>query len=227
MPDQGHSQDRSDGEAIRVLLVDDHPVVRHGVAAMLAVRDDLTLVAAAATAAQARDRVTARRPDVALVDIQLPDGDGVELIRELRSRDPRLACLVFTSYADDDAMYRSMLAGAAGYVVKDAPAEHLEDALRRAAAGEHLLERSARAEVRSHRVPAGDSRLAPLTPQEERILGLVMDGATNGEIAARLSLAEKTVRNYVSNMLTKLGMRNRTEMAVYAATAAAHRDESS
>lgn len=203
--------------AISVVVVDDHAVVREGLATMLEEVDGIELVGSASSTSEARDLVLRLRPTVAIVDVRLPDGNGVELIRDLRSSLPDLECLVFTSYADEQAVYRAAVAGAAGYLLKDAAASEVGEAVRQAAAGELVIEPGIVEELRdaARELPDDEALLAPLTPQERRILKMVMDGSTNGEIAIQLGLAEKTVRNYVSNMLTKLGMRNRTQMAVY------------
>lgn len=211
--------------AIRIFLLDDHEVVRRGVRDLLESEPDLEVVGEASTAAEAVARIPATRPDVAVLDVRLPDGTGVEVCREVRSQDPDLACLMLTSYADDEALFESIVAGAAGYVLKEVRGGELIDSIRRVAAGETLLDPAVTTKVleRLRRGPEEDSRLAGLTDQERRILELLADGLTNRQIAEAMFLAEKTVKNYVSNLLAKLGMSRRTEAAVYAARLAERR----
>ena len=205
--------------AIRVFLLDDHEIVRRGVRELLESTGDIEVVGEAATAQQARDRVGPSRADVALLDVQLPDGTGIEVCRDLRSDHPETVCVMLTSFADDEAILDAVVAGASGYVLKQVRGSDIVDAVRRAAAGEQLLDPAlvARAVERLRRGPLEDERLRGLTPQESRILGLLADGLTNRQIAAEMFLAEKTVKNYVSNLLSKMGMSRRTEAAVYAA----------
>jgi len=205
--------------AIRVFLLDDHEIVRRGVRDLLETAGDIQVVGEAGTAQQARDRAGLVDADVALLDVQLPDGSGVEVCRDLRSAHPDLACVMLTSFADDEAMFDAVVAGASGYVLKQVRGSDIIDAVRRAAAGEQLLDPGLvnRAIERLRRGPEQDERLKDLTPQESRILGLLADGLTNRQIAAEMFLAEKTVKNYVSNLLSKMGMSRRTEAAVYAA----------
>lgn len=205
--------------AIRVFLLDDHEIVRRGVRELLESTGDIEVVGEAATAQQARDRVGPSRADVALLDVQLPDGTGIEVCRDLRSDHPEIVCVMLTSFADDEAILDAVVAGASGYVLKQVRGSDIVDAVRRAAAGEQLLDPAlvARAVERLRRGPLEDERLRGLTPQESRILGLLADGLTNRQIAAEMFLAEKTVKNYVSNLLSKMGMSRRTEAAVYAA----------
>jgi len=204
---------------LRVFLLDDHEVVRRGVRDMLEATGDIEVVGEAATAAEALQRVPATAPDVAVLDVRLPDGSGIEVCRELRSQLPDLKCLMLTSFTDDEALIDALMAGASGYVLKDIRSGGLVESIRRVAAGESLLDPHATARVleRLRNPTARDERLASLSPQESRILGLLAKGMTNRQIATEMYLAEKTVKNYVSNLLLKLGMHRRTEAAVYAA----------
>jgi DNA-binding NarL/FixJ family response regulator len=204
---------------ITVFLVDDHEVVRRGVRDLLESSGDVTVVGEAGTVAEALQRVPAAAPDVAVLDVQLPDGTGIELCRELRSGRPELACLMLTSFPDDDALLDAVVAGASGYVLKQVRGSDLLDAVRRVADGQSLLDPvlRQRAAQRIRSGPEEDERLRHLTPQERRILDLLADGLTNRQIADEMYLAEKTIKNYVSNLLAKMGMSRRTEAAVYAA----------
>ncbi len=202
---------------IRAFLMDDHEVVRHGVRALLESTGDIVVAGEAGTAAEALARIPAVRPDVAVLDVRVPDGNGIEVCREVRST-LAIPCLILTSYSDDEALFESIMAGASGYVLKQVRGNELTTAVRRVAAGESLLDPAITAKVldRLRRPPTEDARLASLTPQERRILHLIADGLTNRQIAGELFLAEKTVKNYVSNLLAKLGMERRTEAAVFA-----------
>jgi DNA-binding NarL/FixJ family response regulator len=206
--------------AIRVFLLDDHEVVRRGLMQLLEAEADIEVVGEAATAAQARARIPALRPDVAILDVRLPDGDGVSVCRDIRSEiDPPPACLMLTSFSDDEALFDAIMAGASGYLLKQVTGNDLVGAIRRLADGESLLDPRLTAAVleRLRRGPEQDDpRYASLTEQERRILDLIAEGLTNRQIAQRMFLAEKTVKNYVSGMLRKLGMERRTEAAVYA-----------
>ncbi len=204
---------------IRVFLLDDHEVVRRGVRELLEAQDDFEVVGEAATAAEGLSRIPPTHPDVAVVDMRLPDGNGVEVCRDIRSHDPRLQCLILTSFADDEALFDSIMAGAAGYLLKQIKGTDLVDAIRRVASGQSLLDPQVTNRVleRLRRGPEEDERLARLTEQERKILDLIAQGLTNRQIAERIFLAEKTVKNYVSNVLAKLGMERRTEAAVFAA----------
>ena len=206
----------------RVFLLDDHEVVRRGLRELFESEDDLTVVGEAATAQEALARVPASNPDVAVLDVRLPDGDGVEVCRDLRSAMPELKCLMLTSFADDEALFSAILAGASGYVLKQIRGSDLVSAVRRVAAGESLLDPSLTRQVmeRLRGENVEDERLARLTTQERKILELIADGKTNRQIADELYLAEKTVKNYVSNLLSKMGFARRTEAAVYAAVLA-------
>ena len=202
---------------IRIFLLDDHELVRRGLHELLSLEDDLVIVGEAASAQEALARIPATRADVAVLDVRLPDGSGVEVCREIRSRFPDLHCLMLTSYADDEAMVDALLAGAGGYVLKDIRGADLVGAVRRVAAGESLLDPKATERVlnRLRSGPPGDDRLNGLTGQERRILELIGEGLTNRQIGERLHLAEKTVKNYVSSLLAKLGMERRTQAAAY------------
>jgi DNA-binding NarL/FixJ family response regulator len=203
----------------RVFLLDDHEVVRRGLHELFEAEDDLSVVGEAATADEAMARVPATRPDVAVLDVRLNDGDGVEVCRALRSALPELKCLMLTSFADDEALFSAILAGASGYVLKQVKGSDLVSAVRRVAAGGSLLDPALTRQVmdRLRGEKAEDERLVRLTGQERNILELIADGKTNRQIAEELFLAEKTVKNYVSNLLSKMGFARRTEAAVYAA----------
>jgi DNA-binding NarL/FixJ family response regulator len=211
---------------IRVFLVDDHEIVRRGVRELLEVEDDIEVVGEAGTVEQAVHRGSVCAPDVALLDVQLPDGTGIEVCRDLRSARPDLRCIMLTSYADDEAMMNSVVAGASGYLLKQVRGADIVDAVRRVGAGESLLDPTVTARVveRLRSGPEEDARLKELTGQERKILNLLADGLTNRQIGEELFLAEKTVKNYVSNLLTKMGMSRRTEAAVYAARLDERRD---
>jgi DNA-binding NarL/FixJ family response regulator len=204
---------------VRVFLLDDHEVVRRGVRELLEVEEDFEVVGEAGTAEEALTRIPSARPDVAVVDMRLPDGNGVEVCREVRSANPSVQCVVLTSFADDEALFDSIMAGAAGYLLKQIKGADLVDAIRRVAAGQSLLDPNVTARVleRLRKGPEEDERLARLTDQERKILDLIAEGLTNRQIGERMFLAEKTVKNYVSNLLSKLGMERRTEAAVFAA----------
>ena len=211
-------------EPIRVFLLDDHEVVRRGVRELLEAEADITVVGEADTAETALARVPATRPDVALLDVRLPDGDGVDVCREIRSQNPAIACIMLTSFSDDEALFQAILAGASGYLLKQIRGTDIVDAVRRVAAGQSLLDPAVTTRVleRLRNPPEEeDERLARLTPQERRILMLIADGLTNRQIANEIHLAEKTVKNYVSNLLAKLGMERRTQAAVFATRLAA------
>jgi DNA-binding NarL/FixJ family response regulator len=211
---------------VRLFLVDDHEIVRRGVRDLLEAEDDLEVVGEAGTVEQALDRLPSANPDVALLDVQLPDGSGVELCRDVRSRHPEVACLMLTSFTDDEAMFEAVVAGAAGYLLKQVRGADIVDSVRRVAAGQSLLDPTMTTRVidRLRAAPEEDERLRSLTGQERRILTLLADGKTNRQIADEMFLAEKTVKNYVSNLLSKMGMRRRTEAAVYAARLDERRD---
>ncbi|WP_282696397.1 response regulator transcription factor [Streptomyces sp. CC208A] len=217
---------REEGK-IRVFLLDDHEVVRRGVRELLSVEDDIEVVGEAGTAEDALVRIPATRPDVAVLDVRLPDGSGVEVCREVRSQDESVKCLMLTSYADDEALFDAIMAGASGYVLKAIRGNELLNAVRDVAAGRSLLDPVATARVlerlRDGTTPKGDDRLAHLTEQERRILDLIGEGLTNRAIGERLHLAEKTIKNYVSSLLSKLGMERRSQAAAYVARLQAER----
>jgi DNA-binding NarL/FixJ family response regulator len=202
-----------------VFLLDDHEVVRRGLRELLETEPDLDVVGEAASAEEALTRIPAAAPDVAILDVRLPDGDGVAVCRELRSLMPALRCLMLTSFADDEALFSAIMAGASGYVLKQIRGSELVNAVRRVAQGESLLDPALTRQVmdRLRGEEEQDERLARLTAQERKILDLIAEGRTNRQIAEELFLAEKTVKNYVSNLLSKMGFARRTEAAVYAA----------
>ena len=206
---------------ISVFLLDDHEVVRRGLRQLLELEADIEVVGEAATAAQALARVPAVRPDVAILDVRLPDGQGVAVCREIRSIiDPPPACLMLTSFSDDEALFGAIMAGAAGYMLKQVTGNDLVSAVRTLAGGHSLLDAGVTAAVLDRLRGSGqaeDPRYGTLSPQERRILDLIAMGMTNRQIAGQLFLAEKTVKNYVSTLLHKLGFDRRTEAAVYAA----------
>ncbi len=208
----GHGQ-------IRVFLLDDHEVVRRGVRELLEAEPDIIVIGEAGTAASALARIPALRPDVAVLDVRLPDGDGVTVCREIRSRMPEVACLMLTSFGDDQALFDAIMAGAAGYVLKQIRGTDLVGAVRTVAAGESMLDPEAASRVMKHMrdQAARTDPLAGLTGQERRILELIGEGLTNRQIGERMYLAEKTVKNYVSALFAKMGMERRTQAAAYAA----------
>jgi DNA-binding NarL/FixJ family response regulator len=203
---------------IRVFLLDDHEVVREGVRRLLEVDGELEVVGEAATAAEALARIPPARPDVAVLDVRLPDGDGIDVCREIRSLHPEVACLMLTSFSDDEALARAVLAGASGYVLKQIKGNELVTAVRAAASGERLINSAATRDVLDALRRAHDERegVDRLTPREREILDLIAEGKTNREIGLDLFLAEKTVKNYVSNLLAQLGMGRRSAAAAYA-----------
>lgn len=212
--------------SIKVFLLDDHEVVRRGLRELIEADPDMTVVGESASAQEATRRIPAMRPDVAVFDARLPDGSGIDVCRQVRSVDPSIRGLILTSYDDDDALSAAVLAGASGYLLKDIRGVGIIDAIRRVAAGEDLLDHERAERLRSGwSDPAGeDPRLRSLTPTEHRILVHVAEGLTNRQIGETMSLAEKTVKNYVSAVLAKMGMERRTQAAVYAATHGLARD---
>jgi two-component system response regulator DevR len=203
-------------EVIRVFLVDDHELVRRGIGELLSLEPDIEIVGEASTVAQAESRIAATHPDVAVLDVRLPDGSGIDLCREVRSRNPGTTCLMLTAYDDDDAIRAAVLAGASGYVLKDIRGSGLVDAIRAVAAGRSLIDPRLvkRVVERITTTSPENPLLDSLTPRERDLLQLIAEGLTNREIGVRMSLAEKTVKNYVSMMLSKLGLHRRTQAAI-------------
>ncbi len=210
--------------SIRVFLLDDHEVVRRGLREMLEAEDDMEVVGEAGTAEEAFGRIPATTPQVAVLDVRLPDGDGVEVCREIRARHPEISCIMLTSFSDDEAVYAAIMAGASGYLLKQIRGTDLVAGIRKVAMGQSLLDPTVTTRIleRLRRKDDADE-LASLTDQERNILELIAEGLTNRQIGERMYLAEKTVKNYVSNMLAKLGMSRRTEAAAYAARLAERR----
>jgi two-component system response regulator DevR len=207
------------GEPITVFLLDDHEIVRRGVADLLNSAPDITVIGDAGTAAQALARIPALKPQVAVLDARLPDGSGIDVCRDIRSAMPEVRCLILTSYDDNDAIFAAVMAGAAGYLLKEIRGTSLLDAIRQVAAGKSLLDPSVteRLLARLRDGTPSDPRMASLSEREREILALIAEGLTNRQIGERLFLAEKTVKNYVSALLAKLGMERRTQAAVYGA----------
>jgi two-component system response regulator DevR len=202
---------------INVFLLDDHEVVRQGIRSLLEADGGICVVGEASTATEALERIASVQPDVAVLDVRLPDGTGVEVCREIRSAHPEIVCLMLTSFADDQALLDAVLAGASGYVLKDVRGADLVGDVRRVAAGHSLLDPALTARTMARlKERRAEEKVVSLSAQEERILGLIADGRTNRQIAEEMHLAEKTVKNYVSNVLAKLGVSHRTEAAVWA-----------
>ena len=215
----------SSDTAVRVFLVDDHEVVRRGVAEVLEEDPGITVVGEAGSVAEALARVPAVRPDVTVVDMRLPDGDGAAVCRKLRERVPELRCLVLTSFPDEDAVSAAVAAGASGYVLKQVRGSALVSAVRTVARGGTLFDRNAGAAAAARRrPPERDRRLAGLTEQERTVLRLIGEGLTNRQIGGRMGLAEKTVKNYTSHLLAKLGLERRTQAAILATELRDHPD---
>lgn len=204
---------------IRVYLLDDHEVVRQGLRTLLEAAGDIEVVGDAGTATEATSRIPALRPDVAVLDGRLPDGSGIEVARAVRSVDPGIEVLILTSYDDDEALFAAIMAGAAGYILKDVRCNDLVDAVRQVAAGKSLIDPALTKRVleRIRTGPTTAPELADLTEQELKILGFIVDGLTNRQIGERMFLAEKTIKNYVSGVLAKLGVERRTQAAVLGA----------
>lgn len=210
---------------IRVFLLDDHQVVREGVRRLLEAAGDMNVVGEAGSASEVLARLDTTRPDVAVLDVRLPDGDGIGVCREIRSAHPDVACLILTSFADDEALAQAILAGASGYVLKQIQGNELVEAVRAVAAGHRLIDRATSNRVLAAWYDASQQRAIAdrLTAREQEIIALIAQGRTNRQIAEQLFLAEKTVKNYVSNLLAKLGMARRSEAAAYAARDAERR----
>ena len=208
----------TDERPTRVFLLDDHEVVRRGVRELIDSEGDMVVVGEASSVDEALRRIPPTAPDVCVLDVQLPDGSGIDVCRDIRSRHPDIACLMLTSFADDEALLDSVVAGAQGYVLKQVRGADLVESIRAIAAGRTLIPPDVVLQVRE-RLRTGsvvDERLAALSGQERKILDLLADGLTNREIGERLYLSEKTVKNYMSNVLLKLGVQRRTEAAVFA-----------
>ncbi|MBC7763408.1 response regulator transcription factor [Glaciihabitans sp. GrIS 2.15] len=201
---------------IRVFLVDDHEIVRRGIAELLGTEHDIEVIGEAGTAAQARSRIAATLPDVVLLDVRLPDGSGIDVCRDVRSHNPEVKCLILTGYDDEEALSAAVIAGASGYVLKDVRGSGLVESLRKVASGRSLLDPKLTRKVieRIHTRSDTDPRLGSLTARETQILSLIAGGFTNRQIGTELSLAEKTVKNYVSGLLAKLGLQRRTQAAI-------------
>ena len=201
---------------IRLLLVDDHEVVLRGLSDYFGSQADLVVVGEARDAAEALEMLDSAVPDVAILDLRLPDMDGISLCRELRARRPDLVCLMLSSFADETAVVDALLGGAAGYILKDAPLRDVSEGIRRAATGQSIVEPGVTERVLARLRAGSTPGLEALTPQERRVLRLITEGLTNREIADRLFLAEQTVKNYVSSVLSKLGLKRRTQAAAFA-----------
>ena len=209
----------TDAAKIKVFLVDDHEIVRRGIGDLLQAETDIVVVGEASTAAEALARIPAALPHVAVLDARLPDGSGIDVCRDIRSAVPTVRCLILTSYDDDEALFAAVMAGAAGYLLKEIRGNGLVDAVRQVAGGKSLLDPAVteRLLTRLRDGAQEDARLASLTDREREILNLITEGLTNRQIGERLFLAEKTVKNHVSGLLSKLGMERRTQAAVYGA----------
>lgn len=210
---------------IRVFLLDDHEIVRRGLVALLESAGDIEVVGESGRAEEARRRLPALRPDVAVLDARLPDGSGIDVCRDVRSANPEVRALILTAYQDDEALFSAIMAGAAGYVLKQITGTDLVDSIRRVATGQSLLDPLVTAQVLErirHGSQDGPEELANLTPQERRVLELIAEGMTNRQIGDHLYLAEKTVKNHVSSLLAKLGVERRTQAAVLASRLLGH-----
>ena len=217
MTDAPDPSSASSVDPIRVFLLDDHELVRRGIKELLEAEGDIVVVGESGLAQEAIRRMPALRPDVAILDGRLPDGSGIDVCREVRSQDPTIKALILTSYDDDDALFAAIMAGAAGYVLKQVRGNDFVDMVRRVAAGQSTLDPAVTAQVleRVRSGPPKDKELEALTAQEQKILELIGEGMTNRQIAERMFLAEKTVKNYVSSMLAKLGLTSRTQAAIF------------
>jgi DNA-binding NarL/FixJ family response regulator len=215
---QAPSADGAAAAPIRVFLLDDHELVRRGIRELLESEGDIVVVGESGSAQEATRRIPAVRPDVAILDGRLPDGSGIDVCRDIRSVDPSIKALILTSYDDDDALFAAIMGGASGYILKQVRGNDFVDTVRRVAAGQSTLDPAMTARVleRVRSGPPRDRELEGLTSQEQRILELIGEGLTNRQIAERMYLAEKTVKNYVSSMLAKLGLSSRTQAAIFA-----------
>lgn len=204
-------------DPIRVYLLDDHEIVRRGLRELLESEGDIVVVGESGLAGEATRHIPALRPDVAILDGRLPDGSGIDVCREVRSRDPSIAALILTSYDDDDALFAAIMAGAAGYILKQVGGNDFVDTVRRVAAGQSTLDPAVTAQVldRVRNGARSDPALGNLTTQEQRILSLIGEGMTNRQMAENMFLAEKTIKNYVSSLLAKLGLESRTQAAIF------------
>jgi DNA-binding NarL/FixJ family response regulator len=212
-------EDEAERSPIKVFLLDDHEIVRQGVRDLLEAQPDIRVTGEAGTASSALARIPALRPDVAILDVRLPDGDGVSVCRDLRSQMPEVACLMLTSVDDDEALFNAIMAGAAGFVLKDIRGTDLVGAVRTVASGRSMLDPTAASHLMARLRDAAVKKdpLEGLTNQERRILELIGEGLTNRQIGERMFLAEKTVKNYTSGLFQKLGMERRAQAAAYAA----------
>ncbi len=210
---------------IRIFVLDDHELVRTGLQTLLECEEDMEVVGQAATAQLGLEGIADLQPDVAILDVRLPDGSGIEVCREIRSNFPDIACLMLTSYADDEALFSAIMAGAAGYVLKEIGGSDLIGDIRRVSQGASLIDSNLSKEIfdRLRQSQKTEARLSSLSPQERKVLDLIAQGRSNRQIAEEIFLAEKTVKNYVSSLLSKLGMQRRTEAGVYAAILAERR----
>jgi two-component system, NarL family, response regulator DevR len=210
---------------IRIFVLDDHELVRTGLQTLLECEDDMEVVGQAATAKLGLEQIVTLQPDVAILDVRLPDGSGIEVCREIRSLFPQIACLMLTSYADDEALFSAIMAGAAGYVLKEIGGSDLIGDIRRVSQGASLIDATLSKDIfdRLRKTQQTEARLSSLSAQERRVLDLIAQGRSNRQIAEEIFLAEKTVKNYVSSLLSKLGMQRRTEAGVYAAILAERR----
>ena len=212
------TQGSDEAAGIRVFLLDDHEIVRRGIRELLESEGDITVVGESGLAQEAARRIPALRPDVAILDGRLPDGSGIDVCRDIRSVDPSIKALILTSYDDDDALFAAIMGGASGYILKQVRGNDLVDTVRRVAAGQSMLDPAMTAAVleRVRNGPPKDKELEALTTQEQKILELIGEGLTNRQIAEEMYLAEKTVKNYVSSLLAKLGLTSRTQAAIFA-----------
>ena len=217
-PSSAETTAESNADPIRVFLLDDHEIVRRGIKELLESEGDIVVVGESGLAQEATRRIPALHPDVAILDGRLPDGSGIDVCRDVRSVDPNIKALILTSFDDDDALFAAIMAGAAGYILKQVRGTDFIDTVRRVAAGQSTLDPSVTAQVleRVRNGPPMDRELEALTAQEQKILELIGEGMTNRQIAEAMHLAEKTVKNYVSSMLAKLGLSSRTQAAIFA-----------